>query len=158
MSVAIAANFLVLSAIVVSLMAPTGIAFWLDGSSAIREINSTSVLALRLISIPFGISESAELLEGGQVVRVTGHGECPEGSETFRLRVQIGQQDIPAPGTGFIEGTCPSGELITWVADVTAPEAFTFEPGPAEVCGKAVIHRSREGAFTFDWCKEVILH
>lgn len=156
-SVGIAFQIMALIAIAINMMAPADFAFRIDGSSDTRGGEYSSVLARRLISIPFGIAEALTLESNGQVVQVTGHGNCPAGSESFRLRAQVTQQGVPAPGTGFTEGTCPSGGTITWSADVEAPEAFVFEPGPAQVCGKAVIHRPQGGALTFDWCKDVIL-
>lgn len=116
-----------------------------------------TVLARRAISIPFGIVDSLPLSADGQVIHVSGHGECPAGAETFKLNVQVSQDSTRAPATGRTEGACPGGSSITWSAEAVAPGPIAFAQGSALACGQAVIHFDKEGALTFKWCKPVTL-
>jgi hypothetical protein len=115
------------------------------------------VLARRAISIPFGIADSLELSADGQFINVSGHGECPEGAETFKLNVNVSQDVTSAPAIGRTEGACPGGSTITWSAQAVASGSIAFEQGSALACGRAVIHFDKEGALTFRWCKPVTL-
>ena len=122
-----------------------------------NDRSGVTVLARRVISIPFGIVDNLPLSADGQVIQVSGHGECPEGAETYKLNVNVSQDSTSAPATGRTEGACPGGSSITWFAEAVAPGPIAFDQGSALACGNAVIHFDREGALTFRWCKPVIL-
>ena len=122
-----------------------------DSSTGIK------VLARRAISIPFGIDDVLNLSADGKSIDVSGHGECPEGAETYKLNITVNQDSTSAPAKGKTEGNCPSGSSINWSTEALAPGPITFEEGSTFVCGKAVIHFEEEGALTFSWCKEVRL-
>lgn len=154
-SLAAAAAALVLIITAVQAAAPASTeANQVDANSA-REFRT--IRALRLISIPFGINSPAGLLPTGDGVITSGHGDCPAGSENYKIRVKVSQEGVPAPAVGSTQGSCSPGERIMWSADALLPGAFAFEPGTAEVCAKAVVQRDQAGAMTFEWCKSVAL-
>lgn len=116
-----------------------------------------SALAVsRAISIPFGIDDSLQISAGGQIVTVTGHGDC-QGGETFRVTVKVTQDALDGLAVGHIEGDCATVETGGWSVQVDTPGSKTFTEGPALACGRVVVHFDREGAIVHDWCKEVTL-
>lgn len=116
-----------------------------------------SALAVsRAISIPFGIDASLEVSEGGQIVTVTGHGDC-QGGETFRVTVRVSQDALNGLAVGHTEGDCATVEAEGWSVQVNTPGSKTFSEGPALACGRVVAHFDQEGAIVHDWCKEVTL-
>ena len=128
-----------------------------DLSPAESRGHDATILARRLISIPFGIADSLPLAADGKVIQVSGHGECPAGAESFRLKVKVRQDGAPAPATGWTTGACPAGSTINWTAQAVAPGPNTFDSGSAEACGHVVIQTDKKGAVTGQWCKTVTL-
>lgn len=150
---AVAAAALVLMITAARAAAPAGTEASFSAVSGAGDFNS--ILARRAISIPYGIADEIALQPGGALV--TGHGVCPEASESHRVRVKVHQEGVPAPAVGFTGGSCPAGEEISWSAAAALPGPHRFEPGTAEVCAQAVILRERTDAITFRWCKSVQL-
>jgi hypothetical protein len=119
--------------------------------------NGSTILARRLISIPFGIQDNLELSEDGSTVTVQGHGDCPDGGEDFIVRVTLSQDSINGLAVGRTTGECSGGEQVPWQVDVNAPGLEAFTEGDARACGHAVVHMHRQGDIVGDWCKVVTL-
>lgn len=118
--------------------------------------DGSALVVSRVISIPFGIDESLEISEGGQIVTVTGHGDC-QGGETFRVTVKVSQDAFDGLAVGHTEGDCTAVESEGWSVPVNTPGSKTFSQGPALACGRVVVHFDHEGAIVHDWCKDVTL-
>ncbi len=142
---------------------------------------NTTVLARRLISVPFGIQDNLTLTNNGKSVTVQGHGICPTGGKNFQVDVTV-SQDVDKvsgvlPGTGqnyllevvdgpvntngsavgHTEGQCVSGGKAQWQAEVKITGSQTFTSGVALACGHAVVQVQNGDDFIDDWCKDVIL-
>lgn len=153
-----------LAAVVLGMMLLSGIAGRGDvlsrpstNETFTEDGGGVTVLARRIISIPFGIDDVLGLSPDGQIVQVSGHGDCVEGAESYKLSMSVTQGSNNAPAKGRTEGACPSGSSIRWSTEAVTPRPHTLAPGNALVCGHAVIHTNKEGAVTFDWCKTVTL-
>jgi hypothetical protein len=118
--------------------------------------DGSALVVSRVISIPFGIDDSLEISEGGQIVTVAGHGDC-QGGETFRVTVKVSQDAFDGLAVGHTEGDCTTVESEGWSVPVNTPGSKTFSQGPALACGRVVVHFDHEGAIVHDWCKEVTL-
>jgi hypothetical protein len=118
--------------------------------------NDVTILARRVISIPFGIDDSLGLSEDGQTVAVAGHGDCV-GGETFWLKVTVSQDSLNGLAVGFMEGVCASDGEVSWSVDVNTPGSKSFSTGDAQACGHVVVYFDHEGAIAHDWCKPVTL-
>jgi hypothetical protein len=114
----------------------------------------TTILARRLISVPFGIQDSLGLV-GDQEVLVEGHGNCTADGNTFSLHTTVTQGTAKAKGN--IQGVCQGGEGFMWSASATTNPAKTLQPGDAQACGMAIIHTDQKGAIVKKWCKDVTL-
>lgn len=115
-----------------------------------------TILARRLISIPFGINSPLELAPGGQSVVVTGHGDCTGGS-SYRVQVRVSQSGHPTVvGTGRTESGCPAGQF-QWEAEATVHGNKSFNEGPASVCALAIVRDDAGNTVTYHWCKDVAL-
>ena len=117
--------------------------------AAIPEIQ-----ARRIISIPFGIDDVLAISDSGQTVEVTGHAECPDGGETYKIVVTVSQDATGTHAQSHVDNSC---DVISWATTAETPGPHTFAPGAAEACGKAVIHVSKGGTITYRWCKDVTL-
>lgn len=131
--------------------------FTMDADKRVAEPqNDVTILARRVISIPFGIDDTLGLSEDGQTVAVVGHGDCV-GGETFRLKVTVSQDSLNGLAVGFTEGVCPSDGQVSWSVDVNTPGSKSFSAGVAQACGHVVVFFDHEGAIAHDWCKPVTL-
>ncbi|HSJ59362.1 MAG TPA: hypothetical protein VLC95_19410, partial [Anaerolineae bacterium] len=115
------------------------------------------LVARRVISIPFGIDASVPIVEDGDAVVVSGHGVCPEGAESYRLRVEVDQPSTGTRAMGVTEGDCVGGTSLTWQAMAMTPPPFAFSPGPAQACAMVQLFFSREGTIVHQWCVDVTL-
>ena len=117
------------------------------------------LIARRAISIPFGIDDTAQLADEGNLVIVTGHGECEEGAETFELRVRVTQGGNQAPAIGATSWSCANAGH--WEVTARTPPPFAFEEGAAEVCPMAIVEVGPGGNVVrnqVSWgCQEVVL-
>jgi hypothetical protein len=137
--------------------APAAGPFGMDHTRDAAAGGDGSALAVsRVISIPFGIDASLQVSEGGQIVTVTGHGDC-QGGETFRVTVKVSQDAFNGLAVGHTEGDCTTVESEGWSVQVNTPGSKTFSEGAALACGRVVVHFDQEGAIVHDWCKEVTL-
>lgn len=118
--------------------------------------NDVTILARRVISIPFGIDDSLSLSEDGQTATVTGHGDCV-GGETYNLKITVSQDSLNGLAVGFTDGECASDGQISWSAGVNTPDSNSFSSGEAQACGHVVVYFDKEGAIVHDWCKPVTL-
>lgn len=121
--------------------------------------NDGQLIARRAFSIPFGIDSTLQLVDDGNAVIVTGHGECEEGAQTFKLRMRVTQGSNRAPATGATTWRCANAGH--WEVTAHTPPPFTFEEGAAEVCPMAIVE-VREGGNVVrnqaSWgCQEVTL-
>lgn len=129
----------------------------LDNNRRVAEPqNDATILARRVISIPFGIDDSLGLSEDGQTATVTGHGDCV-GGETFQLKVTVSQDSLDGLAVGFTEGVCASDGQVSWNVDVNTPGSKSLSAGIAQACGHVVVFFDHQGAIAHDWCKPVTL-
>ena len=143
--------------------------------------NGETILARRLISVPFGIQDNLTISNYGKSVTVLGHGICPTGGQNFTVDVTVSQdvnkvsgvvagtgqnyllevangpENSNGPVVGHTEGQCVSGGKAQWQAEVKAIGSQTFTPGLALACGHAVATVQGGDDFIDDWCKDVIL-
>lgn len=115
---------------------------------------STTIIARRLISVPFGIQSSLDLLNEKQVM-VAGHGSCSTNGRMYKLMTTVTQGNVKAKGN--TQDLCRGSESFMWSTVANANPAKTFRPGVAEACGMAIIYSPNEGAIVKKWCKEVTL-
>lgn len=128
-----------------------------DSFSGISESASqqgTTIIARRLISVPFGIQSSLGLLNEKQVM-VAGHGKCGANGERYKLSTTVTQGNTKAKG--YVQGLCEGSEMFMWSTVATANPSKAFRPGGAEACGMAIIYTHHNGANVTKWCKEVTL-
>jgi hypothetical protein len=138
--------------------APAGSFFTFRGhQSAQVSGDGSTILAMRLISIPFGIHDSLAITGNGQIVTVTGWGICPSGGGDFSIKATISQVSLNGLAVGRSLGTCSGQEKVQWSADVNTPGSQTFSAGPAQACGHVVVHREGQGDTVGDWCANVTL-
>jgi len=116
---------------------------------------SPSVLARRLISIPYGIDSPLPLSADGHMVQVSGHGECPDGGQSFMVQVTITQNGDQNRAMGVTQDSC-AGQT-SWSAVANTPGNQALQPGAAEACGRAFIFGPSGDTLVGDWCKDVIL-
>jgi hypothetical protein len=116
----------------------------------------TVIVARRIISIPFGIADSVVMQNDGQVL-VSGHGICGAGGEWYRIKVDISQEGVSAPAVGHTEALCQGDDPSSWQALASLPGPHSFQQGTGRACALAVIHYEREGAITYQWCKDVMI-
>ena len=126
----------------------------LSGQIDSASQQSTSIIARRLISVPFGIQASLELLNERQVM-VSGHGSCATNGKMYKFRTTVTKGNVK--GKGYRQDLCQGSESFMWSTIASANPAKTFKPGPAEACGMAIIYTPNEGAIVKKWCKEVTL-
>jgi hypothetical protein len=128
-----------------------------NNQSAQASHDGTTILARRLISIPFGIQDSLALSDDGQVVTVQGHGDCPAGGQDFQLKVTVSQDSLNGLAVGHTTGQCVSGGRALWEVAVRTPDSKAFTPGDALACGHVIVHTRGGGDVVGDWCKNVTL-
>lgn len=162
-------RILVLSAAVVCALATVAIILFaasqlapaLAGSSSgsldLAAQQPETIVARRLISIPFGIDSSLNLLADGQIVQVGGHGNCGETGQSYKLRVEVTQGSTHARASGATQSACEPDADFNWSTPAFAIPAFDFEPGPAEACGMVIVYSPYSGASVGQWCKQVEL-
>ncbi len=121
------------------------------------EAQPDTVWARRFLTPTFGIDATLLILNEGQQVLVSGHGNCGSGGETYDLRVTVTQELSGTKGKGKTEGSCSGEEAFSWSTPAKVHGPRRFEPGHAQVCAQAVVHSSQDGAIVQKWCKEVIL-
>ncbi len=138
----------------VSSQAAPALADSLAGQNDSVTQQDPTILARRLISIPFGIQDSLGLV-GDQEVLVEGHGNCTADGETYSLRTTVTQGTAKAKGN--IQGVCQGGEGFLWSVSANTNPAKTLQPGDAQACGMAIVHTDHKGAIVKKWCKDVTL-
>lgn len=116
-----------------------------------------TIVARRMISIPFGIESSLNLLGDGQIVQVSGHGNCGETGQSYKLRVEVTQGSTHAQASGRTQADCQPGADFHWSTPAFAIPAFDFQPGPAQACGMVIVYSPHNGASVGKWCKQVEL-
>lgn len=116
-----------------------------------------SIQARRLISIPFGINSPVSISSDGDIAFVTGHGICPEGGESFRLKATVTQASTGAKARGFTQTACDGQNQVGWAVAALTPPPQHFAAGEAEACGMVVINAPKQGNFVYRWCKAVDL-
>jgi hypothetical protein len=125
------------------------------------RLGSTTALARRVISIPFGIETPLALSANNRLIRVAGHTgqvDCEAGLQ-FHVRVTVTQQSTGAVAEGHAQERCTGGSQ-TWEALATTRGRTVFESGEALVCGFATVRdREDRGAiiFTRQWCRAITL-
>ncbi|HEX6384205.1 MAG TPA: hypothetical protein VF177_06010 [Anaerolineae bacterium] len=138
----------------VSLAAPVGPASPGTAAPLAAGKAELDIRARRITSIPFGIDSPLNLSPGGRLVEVTGHAECQEGGETFKLRVTVTQESTRALAKGRTSDDC---DADTWAVDAEAVRPSSFVPGDVEVCAMAIVFFPRDGAIVQKWCANVEL-
>jgi hypothetical protein len=126
----------------------------LSGQPAVASQEGTTVIARRLISVPFGIQSSLDLLNEKDVM-VTGHGSCSAEGEMYKLGTTVTQGTAKAKG--YLQGLCQGTEMFNWSTVAKANPSKNFKPGAAEACGMVIIYNHQDGANVKKWCKEVTL-
>jgi hypothetical protein len=121
-----------------------------DGASQ----QHTTIIARRLISVPFGIQSSLALLNEKDVM-VAGHGACGTAGERYKLSTTVTQGGVKAKG--YKQDLCQGNEMFMWSTIATANPSKSFKPGVAEACGMVIIYNRHDGANVKKWCKEVNL-
>lgn len=140
----------------VSLAAPVEPA--VDRATSHNALADTEIQSRRLISIPFGIDNLLELSSNGREITVEGHGKCPDGGETFRIRVFVTQDGRSTQAKGRTEGNCDAVVVGGWQAIAEAQgRKTTFEAGDAHARAMVVIFGSAGGADVGQWEKDVTL-
>lgn len=128
----------------------------LDSSQpALNSNTDPSIIASRLISIPYGIDSPLPLSTDGQTVQVTGHGECPDGGESFMIQVTLTQNGPQNRAMGVTQDNCEGQS--SWSAVANTPGNKTLTPGPAQACGRAFIFSPAGDTLVGEWCVDVIL-
>ncbi|MEJ2599626.1 MAG: hypothetical protein P8Z00_14920 [Anaerolineales bacterium] len=115
---------------------------------------STTVIAHRLISVPFGIQSSLQLLNEKDVV-VAGHGSCSTDGERYKLSTTVTQGNTKAKG--YFQGLCRGNETFMWSTVASANPSKIFKPGIAEACGMVIVYTHHDGSNVMKWCKDVNL-
>jgi hypothetical protein len=117
----------------------------------------SAIVARRLISVPFGIDSPLNMTADGQMIDVTGHGNCEEIGNTYNLRVNVTQESSGAKAKGNMQSTCQPDTQFQWSIAANANTVADFQPGSAQACGMVVIYPERGGAGVYRWCKTVDL-
>ncbi len=117
-----------------------------------------AIVARRMISIPFGIDSSLNLVADGQVVMVGGHGDCGDTGQSYKLRVDVTQGSTHARASGRLQSDCQPGTPFMWSTPAFAIPAFDFQPGTAQACGMVIVYSQHDGASVGQWCKQVTLY
>lgn len=117
-----------------------------------------TIVARRMISIPFGIDSSLNLMGDGRIVQVSGHGNCGDSGQSFKLRVNVTQGSTHARASGSIQSDCNPDTDFHWNTNAFAVPAFEFQPGPADACGMVIVYSPSSGARVGKWCKQVDLN
>jgi hypothetical protein len=121
-----------------------------DGASQ----QHTTIIARRLISVPFGIQSSLELVNEKDVM-VAGHGGCSTDGERYKLGTTVTQGNTEAKG--YKQDLCQGDEMFMWSTIANANPSKVFQPGVAEACGMVIVHTHHNGANVKKRCKEVTL-
>lgn len=125
------------------------------GNSAGISQQPSTILARRLISVPFGVT--AVNLVGDQL-EVSGWGKCDVGG-SFSVRVNIGQQSARARALGTSGGFVCSGEQkVQWSATADVVSSHTFVTGEdVDACSMAFVYPESGGVIVNKWCPSVPL-
>lgn len=121
-----------------------------------------SVRALRRISVPFGITDTQQLLSGGSQVRIQGHAECWDASRMFEVRVRLAQSTTNAFGEAHAIAICDQAVAQqTWTviapAEGAASSQAKFAKGAAIACAQATEFGQQGVVDEHAWCKDVTL-
>jgi hypothetical protein len=121
-----------------------------DGASP----QNTTIIARRLISVPFGIQSSLALIDEKDVM-VAEHGACSTDGERYKLSTTVTQGNVKAKG--YKQDLCQGNEMFMWATIATTNPSKSFKPGAAEACGMVIVYNRHAGANVKKWCKEVTL-
>ncbi len=104
------------------------------------------------ISIPFGITHTLPLRDGGQAVVVIGHGSCTAG-ETVTLFVTVTHGATGATAMGQTTESCSGEETLQVWSLTAAASGPALEAGQAEVCGLAMSYAGDVQTDSYAWCR-----
>jgi hypothetical protein len=126
-----------------------------SGSSAGISQQPSTILARRLISVPFGVN--AVNLVGDQL-QVSGWGECDVGG-TFSVRVNVGQHSSKARALGTAGGfECVGEQHVPWTLTADVVSNHTFITGEdVKACSMAFIYPESGSVIVSKWCPSVEL-
>lgn len=121
----------------------------------LNNTDKPSIIARRFTSIPYTVDTVLPILAEGQTIQTSGTGTCAGLGDTFTIQVTVVQDGEQNRAMGVTEGDCATQN--GWDAIATTPGIQAFVPGPAEVCGHAMIKGGPNGTLVGDWCVDVML-
>jgi len=125
------------------------------GNSASVSQQPSTILARRLISVPFGVT-AVDLV--GDQLHVSGWGECDVGG-TFSVRVNVGQHSSRARALGTAGGfECGGEQHVPWTLTADVVSNHTFNTGEdVKACSMAFIYPESGSVIVSKWCPSVEL-
>ena len=125
------------------------------GSSASVSQQSSTILARRLISVPFGVTAVNVV---GDQLEVSGWGKCDLGG-TFNVRVNVGQQSARARALGTSGGfECNGDQKVQWSTTARIVSNHAFVTGEdVDACSLATVFPESGAAIVNKWCPKVEL-
>jgi hypothetical protein len=148
--------FIGLAAVGVLVLTASVSAPYQAGQESGFEPDGVTVLARRVISIPFGISDRGYLL-GDSSILVSGHADCGPGGDWYQIRVNVTQEGTSGQAVGRMEDQCMENGSGSWQVQAAVPPGQSFTAGPARVCAMAVIHYEHQGAVAHQWCRDIMI-
>ena len=114
-------------------------------------------MALRAISVPFGISDILTVsVDGGQLL-ATGHAVCWEDGQMFDLRVRVAQSTTNAFAEARTIDICANGQRQMWDAAAATQSIDLFAAGGARACAEATEFGQHGIVDEHRWCKDIEL-
>ena len=125
------------------------------GSSPGVSQQPSTILARRLISVPFGVTAVNVV---GDQLQVSGWGKCDVGG-TFDVRVNVGQHSSNARALGTSGAfACSGDQKVQWTAAARVVSNHTFVTGEdVDACSMAFIYPEEGGVIVNKWCPAVPL-
>ena len=115
----------------------------------------STILARRLISVPFGVTAVNVV---GDQLQVSGWGKCDIGG-TFNVRVNVGQHSSNARALGTSSAfACSGDQKVQWTAAARVVSNHTFVTGEdVDACSMAFVYPDEGGVIVNKWCPSVPL-
>lgn len=115
-----------------------------------------SIAATRMISVPFGFSETLLLNVDQQAVQVSGPGACAAGQQ-FTVAISITQSLSGATANGQVDGTCSGADDQGFAGSASVTSGPPLALGAAQACGLATTSDSGGMTDQMQWCRDVVL-
>lgn len=114
--------------------------------------NGPGIQHTERISIPYGITDTLPLRNGGQEVLVIGHGSCTAG-ETVTIMLTVTHSATALTATGQLTEPCAGEETLQIWSTVATATTSPLPAGQAEVCGLATTYEGETQTDSYAWCR-----